>query len=312
MWALLFAFSSFAYAGVDEYNDKTIHLTFGIEVPGYNLEFKGLNGHHVLFSPNLSAVYTVGVSLQGLIGASYGFRARQKEADQQLKGSSHYDDWRLHYAFRHLLITMNYSQFLGFYIQNTRDVDTSWTPGMPLQQEPNLYARTAGANVTWILSPERYSLEAAMDQTARQNESGGSFLLGLAASETVFKNTGPILPSSVQTQFGSAGTLYEGRFLALTAKGGFGYTLVLARKYFLSGAAQLGFGEQRNLLSGTDFSRTQWASAAKGDAFLSLGYNGDDIFWGLNLYGDGTIFNADSIQILSTLWAARMFLGIRL
>lgn len=313
LWIQILLLSSLnSHAGVEEYGNKTLHLTFGVETPGYNLEFKGQNGSSIRFSPNLLAVYSVGASIQGLVGGSYGFRAQQTERDQQLKGQSHYDDWRLHYNFGNIFIAMNYSQFSSFYVQDSATADPSWTQGQPYFQEPDLYARTAGINFTWIVSPERYSLEAALDQTARQTESGGSWLLGLAASETVFKNSGPIIPAAVQGAYGSAQTLSEGRFLALTLKGGFGYTFVLSKKYFASTEAQLGFGEQRNTLSGAGFNRTKFTPATKAEALLSFGYNGDDYFGGLSFSGDGTIFNADSIQIISTLWSARLFWGLRL
>jgi hypothetical protein len=207
---------------------------------------------------------------------------------------------------------LNYSQFQGFYIKDSHEVDSSWTSDQPYVQAPDLKSRTAGANFTWVLSPESFSLIAAMDQTERQEKSGGSFLLGAAATETVFEDSDEIIPSTVQVSYGRDAKLTEGRFMALTAKGGYGYTLVFYDKYFASLAAQFGVGTQRMSLKGTGFERTEWKQANKVDALLSAGWNGDNYYSGVSLTGDGTTFDTGPIKITTTLYAIKLYFGFRI
>jgi hypothetical protein len=177
--ALLFLVTATARAGMHEYSGKTLHTKLGIDLPGYDLNFKS-DTREIKFSPNVRALYAVGLSLQDFIGINWGFRATQTEKESAQRGETDYEDWRINLAFRQFHLFLNYSQFRGFYIQDSREVDNTWVDGQPFVQAPNLSSRTAGANFTWIVSPEDYSMVAALDQTERQEKSGGSWLLGAA------------------------------------------------------------------------------------------------------------------------------------
>jgi hypothetical protein len=311
--ALLFILLAYSpvHAGMHKFSNKALHTKLGIDVPGYDLTFKG-EDREIKFNPNVRALYSVGVSLQDFLGVNWGFRASQTEKEELKKGETDYDDWRINLAFHQFHLFLNYSQFKGFYIEDSHEVDNTWTSDLPYVQAPNLSSRTAGANFTWVVSPENYSLIAAMDQTERQEKSGGSFLLGAAATETVFRDSDEIIPASVQSAYGRDATLTEGRFMALSAKGGYGYTLVFNDKYFASLAVQIGYGTQRMSLKGTNFDRTAWAQATKVDGLLSLGWNGDDYYSGISVSGDGTTFDTGPIDITTTLYAIKLYFGFRI
>jgi hypothetical protein len=309
--ALLFLVTATARAGMHEYSGKTLHTKLGIDLPGYDLNFKS-DTREIKFSPNVRALYAVGLSLQDFIGINWGFRATQTEKESAQRGETDYEDWRINLAFRQFHLFLNYSQFRGFYIQDSREVDNTWVDGQPFVQAPNLSSRTAGANFTWIVSPEDYSMVAALDQTERQEKSGGSWLLGAAVSETVFRDEDEIIPASVQSAYGADQKLQEGRFLVLNVKGGYGHTFVFAKKYFAAASLQIGGGTQRMKLKGTDFSRTEWANSAKLDALLSLGWNGDNYYSGLAATADGTSYDTGPVEITTTLYVIKLYFGFRI
>ncbi len=300
-----------AYAGMHKFNNKTLHTKLGIDMPGYDLIFKGEN-REIKFNPNVKALYSVGLSLQDFLGVNWGFRATQNEKERLQRGDTDYEDWRINLAFRQFHLFLYYSQYTGFYIEDSKEIDGSWTDAQPYIQAPDLSARAAGANFTWVVSPENFSLIAAMDQTERQEKSGGSLLLGAAVTETVFKDSDAIIPASVQVSYGDDQTLTEGRFLSFTAKVGYGYTLVFAEKYFGSLAIQAGGGTQRMSLKGAGFDRTEWSHAAKVDALLSIGWNGDNFYTGTTVTGDGTTFDTGPMEITTTLYALKLYFGFRI
>ncbi len=300
-----------ADASIKEYSNKTLHLKAGFDVPGYDLVFKS-ETREIKFQPNFQGLFSVGVSVQGFLGVNWGFRMKQTEEEIAARGDTEYEDYRLNVAFEQFHVFLSYGQYRGFFVEDSKEVDSTWTAGEPYYRAENLASRTAAATFTWVFSPDDISLIAAMDQTARQERSGGSWLAGASFMETVFKDDAEIIPTEVEDDFGPHKNIKEGRFLAASVKGGYGYTLAITDKWFFSIAGQVGFGAQRMSILGTALDETKWASANKYEAFGALGWNGDDNFFGLTLAGDGMQFNTGEIQISSTLYSIKLFYGLRI
>ncbi len=310
--AYLLAFAPLvATAGMHEFNGENVHIKLGIDIPGYDLLFKGQN-REIKYNPNADTLFSVGVSLQDFLGITWGFRNTQQEKDKIQKGKTDYEDWRLNLAFKQFHVKFNYAKFKGFYIQDSSEVDPTWSEGEPFYQKADLVSQNIGVNFTWIFSPGDFSLVAAYDQTERQEKSGGSFLAGAAVSETLFEDESQIIPANVQPAFGTHQRITEGRFQSFTVKGGYGYTFVLAKKYFAALSGQFGFGRQYMKIKGTDFADSTWAPAKKGDLILSLGYNGDDYYAGVFASGDQTDYKTGEMEIAINQWMARLYFGFRL
>ncbi len=308
--AILLLFVQTANADIQPFSNKVLHVKSGLGFPGYDLQFKSKE-NTLQFNPNLRALLYVSASFEGLFGASYGFRMSQNQKDKEQMGDSSYQDYRFNFAFRQLLLNVSWSKMAGFYVKDTKAIDPSWTSGSPFYQANNLSATTAVANLTWVFSPEQFSLEAAIDQTKRQATSGGSWLLGAALGQTTFRDDKPIIPASIQSSYGDQAQLESGRFNSLVVKAGYGYALIVQSKFFLSGALQVGFGPQWSNLtvSGDQIFRRQ--NAAKLDALISLGYNGDDNYAGLSFLGDNFTYPTGAMEISSLLHFSSVFFGMR-
>lgn len=308
-----FAFHGGAAAAdsMHHFGGKSVHVKLGLDIPGYDLDFGGQD-REIRYKPNLDSMFSVGVSLQDFIGLTWGFRNSQNEKDLEKKGRTEYDDWRLNLAFRHFHVKLNYARFQGFYFEDSAEVDPTWVDGQPFVQEPNMVFQNSGINLTWIWKPEKFSLVAAYDQTERQEDSGGSLLLGTALNETLIKNDGELIPVAVQPAYGTQGKITEGRFQSVNLKVGYGYTFVVAKKYFASLAVMGGPGTQYMKVKGTDFSTSRSAQSVKSDALLSLGYNGDDYFGGIFAAADSTDYKTGEIRISADAWMARFYFGFRL
>lgn len=295
-----------------EFSRSWFALKFYSETPGYDIQFKSLEtGKLTKFSPNLAQRWGLRLTIHDFITLGYGFKIKQLDKELNEKGETKYEDWRFNFAFKNFVLSAAYNQYDGVYVANTSEVDPSWTAGQPFLQNPNMKIISGSVNLTYIWSPEDFSLIAALDQVVRQTKSGGSLLLGLAASQTTFKDSSPIIPSVVRSQYGSDQNIEYGSFLALSAKFGYGYTWVWGKAWYASLAAQVGGGQQRRVYRDATQERSSWHVASKLDALLSLGYNGDVIFVGGMLSGDSTSYRTTSIEISSGLYAIQLFLGGR-
>jgi hypothetical protein len=72
------------HADMHEFSNKTLHTKLGIDLPGYDLSLQG-EDREIKFSPNIKALYSVGLSLQDFIGINWGFRATQTEVKRTTK-----------------------------------------------------------------------------------------------------------------------------------------------------------------------------------------------------------------------------------
>lgn len=308
---IISATSDFALAH-QEFSRSWFALKLYSESPGYDIQFKSLEtGKLTKFSPNLAQLWGVRVAVHDFFTLGYGFKIRQLDKDLEEKGSTRYEDWRFSFPFKSFVVNAVYNQFKGIYIANSSDVDPAWASGQPYLQNPNMKIISGSVNLTYIWSPEKFSLIAALDQVVRQTQSGGSLLLGLAASQTIFKDNSPIIPSAIRSQYGTDQNIQYGSFLALTAKVGYGYTWVWGKAWYASISAQLGGGQQRRVYRDASDEHSSWHVASKLDGLISLGYNGDILFIGGHLNGDSTSYRTTSIEISSNLYALQVFVGGR-
>lgn len=288
-----------------------VNLKLYTEVPGYDLQYESIdNGKTVKLNPNFAQLLGLRVGYGEWFSFGYGFKLPQAKNDLR-KGDTRYDDWRFSFAFRHFLLSFIYQEFQGFYYADSRSVNPAWTPGQDYEQSPNLKLRHDAINLTYIWSPDDFSLSAALDQSVRQTKSGGSLLLGFAASQTDFRNDGPIIPSAIRDQFGEDQNIQSGRFQVFTVKAGYGYSLVFFENWFTSVAAQIGGGQQRRVYKDASSERHGWHTAAKMDVLLSTGYNGDRYFSGVTITGDSTTYQTTSIRLTSNIISGKIFVGGR-
>ena len=303
---VVFLFSSVASADVFDYPKTKLHLSLGIANPSYNLEFQDKETEKkVSFKPNANSLLVPGFTYRGLfgwdwvVGLSWGFRQKILQENIVKFGESKYDHFRFKFTFKSFLVEVYYSQFRGFYIEDSKGADPSWDGSQPNLQYPDMYARTTGGTFTWVYHPEEYSIAGIVNQTERQAKSGGSWLSGASINQTVFSNDTGLIPITIRDQFGVGQDLTKGKFSALQVNCGYGYTL--GTKWFVGGLIRFGLGAQlREAQLLNSESLDGWGISSKLDAFITTGYNGDDFFTVIRSNAQGNIYNGLSSKITST------------
>ena len=300
-------------AGIREFKELLTVKTF-IEVPGANLDFKSVSNDRIVkWKPNVRGNVGVGVSLAGIIGGSVSAKGPLSEEDRIARGDTRYQDWRFFLTYSWIQIQLNYQEYNGFYIENSKEVDPSYENNPNSIQEPAMSARNYSINSTFVWSPQDFSLPAALDQTVRQETSGGSFLLGAAVNHNIFNNDNLLIPATVRPEFGIDQNIMKGAFTTFSVKAGYGYSYIYGdRKWFLSGVLLLGGGWQNSKYADPTQEFTSDRAVGKGDLTISWGYSGDRYFSGLTLLADATTYETRSLLISSNLYLLSLFFGLHL
>lgn len=308
---LLAATTTAARAEMAHMEEFSRPFSVSVTSQAQNYSFDMSGGAALNYVPNVASRTVISANCAGLGGLSYGFRQSSGD-NSSAKGATRYEDWRFNFPYRQLNVFAFYSRFRGFYLSNSNSVDSSLPTAAPYIKFPDLYAANMGVTFTWVWNPERFSLAAVMDFTERQLKAGGSLLVGLAVTETIFRNSGAIIPAQAKSAYGDDSEVYEGRVRALSAKVGWGYTDVYRRKWFTSFQGSIGVGPQevRFSTSREDYSIYR-LNLNLIELYGAAGYNGDRFFSGIKGSSAVAQYQADKAVIATSLVEVGFFVGTR-
>lgn len=285
---------------------RKLSAALGIQSENYSFSISG-GENELTFQPNVAARTVFTVNYAGLGGFTAGVRGKPEDESAQ-KGKTDYQDWRFNFPYRRFNVYLFYSRHTGFYLENSSALGITQS-GYALF--PDLYAQNMGGSFTWVWNPEKYSL-AAMDMTERQVKSGGSFLLGAAGAETIFRNSGALIPLQAKGGYEQDAEMYEGRVRSLSVKAGYGYTDVYRSRWMFSFLVNIGVGmEEIRISTPTEdyFLRKPGLTLVEG--FGVAGYNGEQYFGGINAYATLSQYKAKKAQIASQLTTIGIIGGAR-
>ena len=231
--------------------------------------------------------------------------------DEDEYGESENLNFLLHYYGKNFGIDTYFQRYKGFYIENSEDRYTTWTPGDPLVQFPDMEIHIAGLNLYYIFSGDKFSLRAAYDQSEIQVKSAGSFMLMLSFNYFSLKNETSIIPSSVDNNFGSISGLEKGIFLTTSLSPGYAYTFSNG-SFFFTPALFVGAGGQYQIIKTSFGDKVQfWRYTLKLNSKVSLGYNGESFITGVTCNFDMTQIVIKDGILESVLFDAYAYVGIR-
>lgn len=304
---LFFSFKS--HGQINEYSNKILTARVYAEAPSYKFQVENsARTSNATWVPNLRGLTGVDVSINGFISVGYGWANNDDPGSAQKKGVTDFTDYRVTYTPKSFRIEANFQRYRGFYLENTQQVNPAYATGYHML-DPNMIGGNISLNATFVSSPDKFSYTAAINQDARQESSGGSWLWGLAFNDTFFSSDAMLIPSAIRGNFGEDQNTISLHFNSLTLKGGYGHTFVLAKKWFASFVLNVGVGATYRVIKDNSRQTTGTGSAAKSDAVLSFGYNGDDFLIALISTGDLTSFKTNSLEIPATLADAKLALG---
>lgn len=272
-----------AWADVYTFPDRDIHISTAVQVQDYTLHFRDdATKSDLFYKPNVGGVFIPRISYRGLWAVSWGFNTPVGEDEKYLQGETRYNDIRFDFTFHSFTVNTHYSQYKGFFLDNSVAVNPLLTENDPKIQRPDMYSRNMGISVTWVWDHNTFSLPNLISQSERQERQGGSFLFGGSFNETSIRADAPVVPGSLQTDFDVLSNLSGGQFQALSLKAGYGFAW--AKKWFLGGALMVGPGLTRRVLTfqGQEESKG-WEPSGRAELLVAGGYNGDAFFTSLRI-----------------------------
>lgn len=303
-----------AFAGVKDFGKKiSIALVSQTDTFALRLSPTDASSQNTVdYRPNTTSINGFEATAYGLTLA-YKTAAVMKPKDQTERGATSYEDIRGALSLgkqKQWTLVGYYNRYGGLYINNTSDFDSSFDTTHIYLQRSDFSIFNSGLAIVYVFSPEKFSLAAAVFQSAQQTESAGSFLAMTSWDGTLFSATDPIIPSSVRPQFGVDALLTSGKFTTATAAVGYGYTFTW-RSFFLTGVLLMGPGYQWREYTVASETKSSTINASKTVMGGTVGYNGESFFTGLSLINNSTNYHTDSVDFAVNLTSTRFFLGMR-
>lgn len=292
-------------ANINTFPGKRFHLHTGILIPGYDIEFanKDNSNQKLKVSPNINGQITVGLSIKNLFGLGWGFSSSQSDQNIADKGKTKSLDFRFNFAFKNFLISTNYSDFEGLFINKGT---------APFTRYSDMNLRNMSINVVYVLSPKSFSTAAMYDQTQRQEASGGSWLIATSLEQSYFNNHGQTFLTGQSINFGTDQLMSSARFSTLNLYAGGGYTFSIRKAFYISGTALIGAGLQQSKVVLTTSDYDKWGNSTKFTLNLAAGYNGLRFFSGLGVFATGTTNSTETTKVNNNMYSSKLFVGIHL
>lgn len=246
------------------------------------------------YRPNIQNRLMTSLSYNGL-GLAVTTTTPGMQNDPKIYGSSSSNDLILRFFGVKVSAEIFYQQNKSYYLENTHEVIPGHVDGQPMNLRPDMNSSYLGANLTYNLNEERFSMSGAFDYTRKQVRSGGAWLLLGSVSRENFQASDSFVPTSEQAGYGNFNAVRSIDLYGITAGAGGAYNYVY-KNFNLAGLFGIAVGSQYSnfKLSGGSTSGTQMKT--KGFAKFSIGYNGESFMMGIfsNMHNSSTsVTNAD-------------------
>ena len=284
----------------------TWQVVFG--TPGFSLELENLNQtSKVSFAPNLSETVGLSINFRDYFGVTGSLHGAPK-ADSAQRGHTDYDDFHFDFDFKNFLVETQYQRYNGLYVSNTPAIDSTYVGNL---LEPNMSMQNILLAFTYVFKPKNYSIQAALSRTERQIHSGGSWLAGIAATQTTIENSSGLIPSQVRNYFGVDQNITKDRSRTLMGTGGYAYTISFTEKFFTSLLGVVGYGLGDSSYTVSNVTSSLNFGAFTFSAKLVIAYNGDSFITGVSSESQVTNYQTQSIKINSDPMLSQLFFGTR-
>lgn len=248
-------------------------------------------------------------------GLSLAYRTAQviQPTQKQSRGETSYEDIRGALSLgsdKQWTLVGYYNRYGGLYIENSGDFDPTFSTTQIHIQRSDLAIFNSGIATIYVFNPERFSLAAAIFQSAQQTESAGSWLAMAGWDGTLFSATDPLIPSQVQSQFDEDALLTSGKFTTASLAFGYGHTFT-ARSFFLTLVGLIGPGYQWREYTVASETKSSTINTSKSILGATLGYNGETFYSGLSGIYNWTNYHTESVNFAVNLASIRAFIGVR-
>ena len=206
--------------------------------------------------------------------------------DDEQYGESRILDLQTHTIFRNMIVDLYLQWNRGFYLADPPDPLGSPGSGNGYPVRGDLRTTLVGINIQRLFNSERYSYKASFVQNEIQKRSAGSPLLGVEAYWMLGMADSLIIPGYLQQrEFAHGGDFNQADLFNLGLNGGYAYTLVIRRRFYISLSTVIGLAAGSCVLNYTatsDLNRSGLTWGINNHNRVSMGYNKNDFYIGVS------------------------------
>lgn len=314
---LLVLISSAAYAGDTDTNyvqrfknifaAKVFLLNNGFTyaiTPRNNSNFtkQQLKDAEVIFNPYIPPTMGVSLNIKG-IGFTYVFKFKNDFLDTTGRAKSAFKQFQMNIYGTKFGFEGYYQDYRRFYFHYKGD------EVLPKNYNTDIRAYQFGANAILIFNGQKFSYNAAFNQTVLQKKSAGSWMLTFSLKFNEL-NSPDLIPDSVKSFYGSYTDMTRNRNYAYIMQTGYAFNLTKNNFYF-AGALLAGVGIQNQTYNFPIGKFYKIAFPLAGRVKASAGYNGRILFTGIFANADVSQTSIRSLKTQQMVYSYGVFLGFR-
>lgn len=197
-----------------------------------SIRLEGKEGiRDLVYWPNTTLNMGIGVTYNPFsLNLAYGFPFMNRDKE---KGETRYLDLQTHVYTRHWIMDF-YGQLYKGYFLLPRSLGQDDNGKYYLR--PDLGVTLLGLSVFYQTNGHKFSYRAAMLQSEWQKKSSGTWLVGGEIYAGSFSADSSFIPAELTASYSQVG-IEKVRFIELGPGGGYAYTLVIDKHFFIMGSA---------------------------------------------------------------------------
>ncbi|HAF28144.1 MAG TPA: hypothetical protein DCG75_03760 [Bacteroidales bacterium] len=262
------------------------------------------------YEPNGNTSIMLGFNYKWL-GLGFNFSPGFLNKDDEIYGESSRFDTQLNIYTKSFGIDAHLQYYKGFYLKNP-DKFIDWQNDF-YPQRTDLESLSFGLSAYYFFNNKKFSYKAAFNRTQVQKKSAGSFILGTYVNAIIVNSPGGFIPTELPDSLLAFYNLDAYVTNSVGVSGGYTYTLVFLKNFFINASLVPGFG-YRSATFQTNENDTKVNGSITGslNARVALGYEGKHLYAGLTFVSFVDSYNYESISISSSTGNIRFFIGTRL
>lgn len=257
--------------------DTLLMTRFFVSQKYTSFVFRYLNEQATLrYRPNSKLAMGVGGTYGPItLNLGYGFDFINPN-DNDRKGKTKGIDLQAHLYFSKLIIDLMGQFYNGFYLNDQQNQ----TSDGKYYQRPDISLRLIGVNGQYVLNNKRFSYRSALFNSDWQKKSAGSLLAGAEILGGQGGADSTLMPGSSQNQVNDQSLKLK--FFQLGPNLGYTYTLVIYKRFYLTGAVAASLVYEFNNFN--DENGSERLNGISSNTFLRAftGYNGERWAGGLS------------------------------
>lgn len=310
IFSTFLSFSS--WASWSKQPDDNLKVELGIISPNYGVEFKApteVSSALVKYQPHSTSKTALGFSYRN-IGASLSSTNPSSDESNLQLGKTRSTDLQFRF-FGKRTYEFFYQTYDGYYIENSADIDNSYSGSSSRIQRPDIKTKNYGFNFYWNINDKDFSQAIAYDQMGTQKESAWGLSWLIHTSQSSIEGDSALIPTNKASEFGQISSIKH--IMRTTLVGGIGIGGIASwNNFYIASLLALGLGSQSisyqdtNSLDGKDNVSGTYVSARVG-----LGYNGPKNIIGIQILNDAVNTTILKSQVTGSTTEFKLFYAHR-